>query len=155
VIQRVAQLVAHVFRVHEVEGSSPSTLTEGVVVCSADPTRLNTRNAQVAERQLRRPVEPLALAPTGVRVPPCALKRKRLRRKFQRRNARLQIGKRQVRSLRGALNDRPCGRVARRGPATPAHAGSTPAMVSVAVAQSGRAPGCDPGRCGFESRRSP
>ena len=48
--QRVAQLVAHVFRVHGVEGSSPSTLTE----CA------DSLNAQVAERQLRRPVEPSA-----------------------------------------------------------------------------------------------
>ena len=53
--QRVAQLVAHVFRVHGVEGSSPSTLTE----CA------DSLNAQVAERQLRRPVEPLAIGLRG------------------------------------------------------------------------------------------
>jgi hypothetical protein len=47
----------------------------------------------------------------------------------------------------------------RRGAATSAHAGSIPAVVSllvmVAVAQLVRAPGCEPGSCGFNSHRSP
>src|SRR5438046_181118 len=50
---------------------------------------------------------------------------------------------------------RSCGRAARRGTATPAHAGSNPAMIFVAVAQTDRAPGCEPGSCECKSHRSP
>ena len=82
---------AHVPRAHGVEGSNPSTLT-----CFA----------QVAERQLPQPVELMTC--NGLRgfesLPAHSFACTAMtRRKFQWRNAGLQIRKRQVRSLSGVL----------------------------------------------------
>src|SRR3712207_4862334 len=73
------------------------------------------------------------------------------------------MGRRQVRSLPGVLivkgsvgsGGRRRGRAARHGAATSAYAGSTPAVVSVAVAQPEERRVVIPEQCGFESHRSP
>jgi hypothetical protein len=81
-IQRVAQLVAHVFRVHEVEGSNPSTLTVsprlicsllGVLGALAVNTLPGLTKSAGGRAAIAAACRAAGLWPTGVRVSPCAL----------------------------------------------------------------------------------
>ena len=117
--------------------------------------------AQVAERRLHQTVT-LASGNGPRRFESFPAQSCETRRRFQRWNAGLQIRRGQVRSLHGVLFD--ILRFARAASTWPIgqardcnsrQTGSTPVVLCVAVAQPDRAPHCERGSCGFESRRSP
>ena len=132
---------------------------------------MECENAQVAERQLLQPVELSASWPTGVRVPPCAFifvvrplgcicwlkpAPQPTRRKF------FSGGIPDSKSGGGRFD--PCtARLIFLTTRPTGEAGSCNLPESwfdssrrlCDRSSIGRAPGCDPGRCGFESHRSP
>ena len=114
-------------------------------------------NAQVAERQLRQPVELLAHGLRGFEsLPAHCGENQNAPEVLQWRNPRLQTERWQVRSLHGVLDRRLTTR-----PSGEAGSCNLPGSWFDSSrrlcdrSSIGRAPGCDPGRCGFESHRSP
>ena len=149
-------LVAHVPRAHGVEGSNPSTLTvDDRSICQ----RAEMKRAQVAERRLHQTVTLASLSgPRRFESFPAQSLTRETRRRFQGWNAGLQIRRGQVRSLHGVLfvehfpSTWPIGQAR---DCNSRETGSIPVVLCVAVAQPVRAPRCERGSCGFDSRRSP